>query len=212
MYFVVILVSSKKVLAIPAAYVLQLDVVGKMNTGLKKWKKQLVFFSPENHDPNFNLPIREDFDENVDGVYYANILKVCYTQEEATAVVESRRNVLPVNYFNRFVQDDNLDDSDSSSTDEPGQNIKQEPRSNAVDANSDDIIDVTLDESQLMFDGSSDDEEIQVSTIDVNVSKFNAIIFVFIFNHPNVLNNYMFILTAKYSRWLSTQCCRPFAS
>lgn len=111
MYFVVILMESRKVLAIPASYVLKLDVVRKINSGLKNWKNQLIFFSPENHDPNFNLAIREDFDENVDGIYRANVLKAFDTKEQAESFVAIRRNVLPVNYFGQPAEQDSLDET-----------------------------------------------------------------------------------------------------
>lgn len=114
--------------------------------GWKSTTANWFFFSPENHDPNFNLPTRKDFDENIDGVYYANILKACYTQEEAEIYVESRRAVLPVNYFNRRILDDDTgdasdDNDDDASANEPIHNIKQEPNRNANDSSLIDLED-----------------------------------------------------------------------
>lgn len=71
----------------------------------------MVFFSSENHDPNFNLAIREDFDENVDGVYWACILKAFDTKEDAKSYVDFRRNALPVNYFDQPAEQDTLDET-----------------------------------------------------------------------------------------------------
>lgn len=84
-----------------------MDIVRKINSGLKNWKNQLNFFSPENHDPDFTLAIREDFDENIDGIYRANILKAFDTKDQAELNVAFRRNVLPLNYYH---QRDSLDD------------------------------------------------------------------------------------------------------
>lgn len=128
MYFVVILVKSKKLLALPAANILKLDITRKINSGLKTWKKQLVFFSPENHDPNFKLAIGEDFDENCDGVYWANILRAFDTKEQADAYVDVRRNVLPVNYLDQPAEQDNLDETIGSAFDvDFDQLVKREP-------------------------------------------------------------------------------------
>lgn len=71
-----------------------------------------MFFSPENHDPNFNLAIRGDFDEYIDGIYLANILKAFHTKAKADAYVAKRRNVLSVNYCSDTAQaDDDLDET-----------------------------------------------------------------------------------------------------
>lgn len=70
---------------------------------------------PEN--PNFKLAIREDFDENCDGVYWANILRAFDTNEQAEAYVDVRRNVLPLNYFDRPAEQDNLDKTIGSAFD-----------------------------------------------------------------------------------------------
>lgn len=127
MYFVVILVESKKLLAIPASYVLKLDIVRKINSGLKNWNNQLIFYSPENHDPNFKLAVREDFDENADGIYRANILKTFYTKEQAEEHVANRRHVLPVNYFGQTAEHDDLDETIAEAFDiDPEHNVKRE--------------------------------------------------------------------------------------
>lgn len=127
MYFVVILVTSRELLALPASHIYNLDIVRKINGGLKNWKKQLVFFSSENHDPNFNLElIREDFDENVDGLYWANILKAFDTKAQAESYIDYRRNVLPVNYFDQPAEQDNLDEMIDGAID-PGRDVKRQP-------------------------------------------------------------------------------------
>lgn len=126
MYFVVILVKSKKLLAIPASHILKLDVARKINSGLKNWKRQLVFFSLENREPNFNLAIREDFDENGDGVYWANLLRAFDTKEQADAFVDLRRNVLPVNYYDRPAEQDSLDGTIGGGFDTTPERVKHE--------------------------------------------------------------------------------------
>lgn len=110
MYFVVILVKSKKLLALPASHIFKLDVVRKINFGLRNWRNQLVFFSSKNHDPNFSLAIREDFDENVDGIYWANVLRAFDTMAHAERYLELRRRVLPVNYSGQPAEQDSLDE------------------------------------------------------------------------------------------------------
>lgn len=127
MYFAVILMESKKLLVIPASYVLKLDVVGKINSGLKSYKRQVVFFSPENHYPNFKLPIREDFDESTDGIYMANILKAFDTKEEAESYADLRRNALPVNYYKHRVDHDDLDEATGNESDTDLVVVKREP-------------------------------------------------------------------------------------
>lgn len=127
MYFVVILIKSKKVLTLPASHILNLDIVRKINAGLKTWKKQLVFFSPVDHDPNFNHAIREDFDENCDGVYWANILRAFHTKEQAESYAVAHREVLPVNYFDQPAEQDSLDATIGGAFDaDPERNIKRE--------------------------------------------------------------------------------------
>lgn len=167
MYVVVILVESKTVLAIPAAYVQKLDVVAMMNSGLKAWKKHLIFFSPENHKPDFHVRIRKDFDENVNALYWANILKVCYTKEEADLKVATRRQILPVNYFNRhnrLDEDAFFSDLEQDIREDPAWRVREFGLSDWDDSDDSDNPDSDSDGLNEISDDDSNRTESEANT------------------------------------------------
>lgn len=74
MFAVVTLKPSKKKLIIPAKWIYSFDIVQALNYGLSKTKSHIIFYSQNLQiEPNFRLPVRDLFAENIDGCYQANI-------------------------------------------------------------------------------------------------------------------------------------------
>lgn len=77
MFATVILLESLERLVIPIKYVLSLDILQIYNRGISRTKKHIIYYSPDDDDePNFQLAIKDDFEENVPACYKARILNV----------------------------------------------------------------------------------------------------------------------------------------
>lgn len=60
---------------IPFTWIHSIDIVQVFNRGISHTKKHLIYYSEDKSDePNFKLPVRDIFDENNGGCYYAYIL------------------------------------------------------------------------------------------------------------------------------------------
>lgn len=74
MYHSVLLVPSKQKLVLPTKWVNSIDVVQACNVGVSKTKYHKVFYYKDvSVQPDFELPIRVEFDENIPACYYAQI-------------------------------------------------------------------------------------------------------------------------------------------
>lgn len=77
MFATVILVESQERLVIPLKYILSLDIVQIYNRGISRTKRHVIYFYIDDTDePNFRLPIRNDFNQNEPACYYTHILNV----------------------------------------------------------------------------------------------------------------------------------------
>lgn len=77
MFATVILVGSLERLVIPLKYILSLDIVQVYNRGISRTKKHIIYYSSDDTDePNFHLPIQDEFNANEPACYYAHILNV----------------------------------------------------------------------------------------------------------------------------------------
>lgn len=75
MFVACILIESKEKVVIPISWFASLDIVQIFNIGKVRAKVHKIFyFKDKSVDPNFRLPLRIDFDENVRACYNANIL------------------------------------------------------------------------------------------------------------------------------------------
>lgn len=63
MFVFVILRPNRNKIVIPISWIYSIDIVQAMNRGISKTKEHKVFFSTDIfEDPNFRLPVRNDFD------------------------------------------------------------------------------------------------------------------------------------------------------
>lgn len=130
MFLAVILKDSLELLVIPTGWCYNFDVVRKVNHGLKTWKTEIIFYSPNNNYPNFLLPIQSEFNDDEDACYKANILKTFYEKKDADDYVEVRRNNSPVNYTENNAQEPfeiPVRVSASSDEDEDERNVEVKP-------------------------------------------------------------------------------------
>lgn len=75
MFAVVLLKESKTKLVIPISWIYSLDIVQIFNRGVSHTKNHKIFYYKDKKtEPNFRLPIRIIFDENVHACYIAKIL------------------------------------------------------------------------------------------------------------------------------------------
>lgn len=100
MYLAVILSESKTLTTIPIEWVknYKAALVRNFNGGLKRWRKEHIFFSDRECEADFGLDIRCNYCSSVNACYIANILKAFGSEADAKMYVEMRRPVLPVNY------------------------------------------------------------------------------------------------------------------
>lgn len=128
MFLAVILKDRLELLVIPTNWCYNFDVVRKVNHGLKTWKTEIIFYSPNNNYPNFLLPIQSEFNVDEDACYKANILKTFYNEKDANEYVEVRRNNPPVNYTANNAQEPfEIPVPDSASSDEDVTNVEVKP-------------------------------------------------------------------------------------
>lgn len=77
MFAVIILSKSKKKLVIPIKYVYSFDVTQSMNYGISHTKDHRVFYSKNfEGEPNFKLPLQDEFEEHKCACYQAKILHI----------------------------------------------------------------------------------------------------------------------------------------
>lgn len=77
MFATVILTASHVRLVIPLKHILSLDIVQIYNRGNSRTKNHIIYFSPDDsEEPNFRLPLRTEFDQNIPACYWAKVLNI----------------------------------------------------------------------------------------------------------------------------------------
>lgn len=75
MFVACILLPSKEKVVVPISWFSSFDLVQIFNRGKNSAKVHKIFYYKDKSvDPNFRLPVRRDFDENVRACYNANAL------------------------------------------------------------------------------------------------------------------------------------------
>lgn len=99
MYLAAIL-SDSTLLCIPVSWCYQIDIVNSFNNGLNHNKKKTIFFSKnEACNPNFLLPVKDQFDDSVDSCYNAMIKRAFAEKKECIEYLKKRRvGILPPVY------------------------------------------------------------------------------------------------------------------
>lgn len=66
----------KKIVVVPVDFIYKLDFVKTFNNSLNRNQKHLMYWSQDqNKEPNFDLPVSEQFNHSIDGCYYVKLLK-----------------------------------------------------------------------------------------------------------------------------------------
>lgn len=95
MYHVVVLIESKEKLCVPTTWVFAVDRVKALNCGLNRNEKRRIFYSKNlKSTPNFLLPLRTDFDPDINSCYIGKIVKTFHTSDEAKAYISKLRGGL----------------------------------------------------------------------------------------------------------------------
>lgn len=77
MFACIVLENSKQKLVIPLKWIYSIDITQIMNYGISHTKQHVVFYCNDpDEEPNFRLPIQNDFDENQNACYYARVLHI----------------------------------------------------------------------------------------------------------------------------------------
>lgn len=127
MFFAVILVDSRKLLTIPAAWCYKIDIVKNFKEGLRQWRDKVIFYSPDfSVDPNFRLEIQSEFEKGKNACYMANILGSFYCAEDSDAYLTRRRTNLPPNYSEGRIPIVDLTPEIVAHVDDPLLHVKQE--------------------------------------------------------------------------------------
>lgn len=74
-FSVVILKNSKKILIVDEKWIETQINAHDVNVGAKRSLERTIFYSPVSKDPDFNLPIRNVFDDDYDACYKGFFLK-----------------------------------------------------------------------------------------------------------------------------------------
>lgn len=74
-YCVVLLKNSRKVLIVEHNWVTTLVNCNDINYGVKRSTERKIFYSPESKQANFTLPVRDEFNGDIDGCYIGYLLK-----------------------------------------------------------------------------------------------------------------------------------------
>lgn len=80
-WVVVHLIECGRNIAIPMKFVYTINRYHAYNRRINRNQVYLVFFSPNNVEPNFHLPIKKTFSETTDGCYHAKLLR-CFGKYE----------------------------------------------------------------------------------------------------------------------------------
>lgn len=75
-YCVVLLKDTNRTLIVEHHWVTTLSNARDLEYGVKKSIERKIFYSKLSQPANFDLPIRDDFDENIDACYIGYILKL----------------------------------------------------------------------------------------------------------------------------------------
>lgn len=105
-YIAVIMCEVKVQLVIPQKWYGTLDCNG-YNRGINKSVKRSIFFSPFGDDvqPNFDLPISQQFQRDANACYSVYFLQACDTKAECIQYLNNRRVSHPAVYNDRRLRE-----------------------------------------------------------------------------------------------------------
>lgn len=107
MYHSILLVKSKQKLVIPTKWIFSFDILQIFYRGLSPTKlHKIFFFNDESCEADFNLPVRDDFDETVPACYLAQIKGTFGRKSTAVAYTKKHRAVLAKVYNDNLVKYD----------------------------------------------------------------------------------------------------------